>query len=658
MTQAAVQSKTIASREQLLARLSEASEIEHNLMCVYLYAAFSLKDADDPTLSTEQAAAIAQWRREIMTVAREEMVHLLLVSNLLTALGGSAHFGRMNFPQPPGFLPADMQVRLAPFNRDTLQHFVWLERPEGVNEPMGAGFEPVQQYQRGGGNAERLMPHAIDYPTVGAFYAQIESDLDAMAEQIGEDNLFVGNRDAQIDTRFIGLSNVSRVLCLETAHQAIQGIVEQGEGARDANETSHYQRFKAIANAYDKFLEADPHFTPARPAAHNPVMRRPPTPEGKVWIEAPAAADVVDLANAIYVHMLRLLIQAFGRTGPEAEKAALIDAAVSLMFAMASVAEHATTLPASIKDNSCNAGMSFATVRSLAALPYGDHEWHVLTERLDELAARASRIANQAVRLKRAEATLHETAKNFRAAFTRIQRQAQADTSKPVEVQKERRVIPHATITDGVERADGTALSILFEAKRCIHARFCVTGLPNVFKANVQGDWIDPDAASTEALVGVAHACPSGAIRYLRHDGGQEEQAPAVNMARIRENGPYAIHADIDLIGKGEMFRATLCRCGASKNKPFCDGSHHDISFAATGEPETRESEPLGTRGGRLEIVPQKNGPLLMRGALELCAGTGRTVDRFTTARLCRCGGSKTKPFCDGSHASNGFVAD
>src|SRR6185369_8834895 len=108
---------------------------------------------------------------------------------------------------------------------------------------------------------------------------------------------------------------------------------------------------------------------------------------------------------------------------------------------------------------------------------------------------------------------------------------------------------------------------------------------------------------------GVAHGCPSGAIRYERHDGGVEEQAPSVNVARIRENGPTAFHAAIAIAGQPPMHRATLCRCGASKNKPFCDGTHVSIGFTATGEPKTVSMDPLTARGGTLAITPRKNGP-------------------------------------------------
>ena len=126
----------------------------------------------------------------------------------------------------------------------------------------------------------------------------------------------------------------------------------------------------------------------------------------------------------------------------------------------------------------------------------------------------------------------------------------------------------------------------------------------------------------------------------------------------MRENGPYAVHADIDLAGHGAMFRATLCRCGKSANKPFCDNAHRAAGFVATGEPETQPSEPLEDRGGALSIVPLPDGPLQVTGSLEICSGTGRTITRCESVRLCRCGGSATKPFCDGTHARIGFRSE
>lgn len=208
-----------------------------------------------------------------------------------------------------------------------------------------------------------------------------------------------------------------------------------------------------------------------------------------------------------------------------------------------------------------------------------------------------------------------------------------------------------------IEEARGEKITIRFDGHKCIHARHCVLGAPGVFKANVQGPWMDPDAASVEAIVAVAHACPSGAISYERRDGGPQETPPLVNLVNVREDGPLAFRGDLRFDGKPAGTRATLCRCGASKNKPWCDGSHAEAGFKASGEPETKPSEPLEARDGPVEITAAANGPLLVAGNLEICSGTGRTILRAAKAAFCRCGASANKPYCDGTHKKIGFVA-
>ncbi len=203
----------------------------------------------------------------------------------------------------------------------------------------------------------------------------------------------------------------------------------------------------------------------------------------------------------------------------------------------------------------------------------------------------------------------------------------------------------------------GRSLTIHFDGGRCVHARNCVVGAPRVFRANVEGPWIDPDAIDAEELAAIARSCPSGAITYERHDGGAAERAPEVNTLRVRENGPLAIHAELTIEGHGTCLRATLCRCGASQHKPFCDGSHATAGFTASGEPPVGDTTALAARDGALTITPRPDGPLLVAGNLELLGGTGRLVGRTDKCALCRCGGSKNKPFCDGSHRTNGFSA-
>jgi CDGSH-type Zn-finger protein/uncharacterized Fe-S cluster protein YjdI len=206
-----------------------------------------------------------------------------------------------------------------------------------------------------------------------------------------------------------------------------------------------------------------------------------------------------------------------------------------------------------------------------------------------------------------------------------------------------------------IETAIGKSATIEFNGQLCIHARRCVLSHPTVFKANVEGPWIDPDAASAEALLDVALNCPSGAIRVSR--GGANETNPKVNTISVRENGPLAINAEILLAGEPIGMRATLCRCGESKNKPYCDSSHVAAAFAATGEPATTASAALAKRDGALSIKPYPNGPLGVAGPVEIISGTGRTIDRVEKTALCRCGHSARKPYCDGAHAKVGFVA-
>ncbi|MBF5006581.1 CDGSH iron-sulfur domain-containing protein [Diaphorobacter caeni] len=205
-----------------------------------------------------------------------------------------------------------------------------------------------------------------------------------------------------------------------------------------------------------------------------------------------------------------------------------------------------------------------------------------------------------------------------------------------------------------VQSADVT---IEFDGTRCIHSRNCVLNRPDVFVPNVEGAWIHPENATAAEVLEIAHNCPSGAIQCKAPNGDAMEKAPIVNLVQVRENGPLAFHAPLHIKGNDEGFRATLCRCGASKNKPFCDHSHVEIGFQATGEPATQAFEALAQRDGPLDIEPTPNGPLHVTGSLEVVSGTGTTTNKVTDTWLCRCGQSQNKPYCDGSHVKAGFKA-
>lgn len=649
---------TPPSREQLVHLLYEAAELEHTLMCTYLYAAFSLRDGEAEGLSAREAAAVAGWRRVILNVAVEEMSHLAAVWNITAALGGAPRFGRGNFPLDPGNLPAGIVVKLAPFNESVIQHFVHLERPANSNEPDGAGFALETHFRRGVDSA-RLTPMALDYDTVGAFYETLGAKLRAFVTHMGEESAFSGDPLLQLSAAELALAGAKPVICMKTALGAFATIVEQGEGAPEHSVGSHYQKFLGIRDEFAALRAENPAFQPAFPAAHNPVLRPPMGRTGRVWIENEEAAETVDLANTGYALMLRLLAHSYLVTRPMPEKSLAVDLSMGLMRAVTLLAERAARLPAGPSNPDCNAGVSFTALRDAASLPPGASARRFFVERLAEMAVAANALAEngdqRVTRAARIIAELSERAERGFAASASIPPSA-PPTTKPTAVSLPI-APPTPTVVDGVEHIEGRDLTLIYEGKKCIHSRFCVTGAPSVFLANVVGPWIHPDAMPVDALVEIAHVCPSGAIRYRRKDGKPDETAPPVNLLSVREAGPYALRGELSIAGQTGSFRATLCRCGASKHKPYCDGSHHDVNFSATGEPATGAADMLPVRNGPLSVEPQTDGPLQVRGNLEIISGTGRVVARVQQARLCRCGGSANKPFCDGTHARIGFTS-
>jgi hypothetical protein len=220
----------IGSREQLLHLLAEAAEIEHMLMCSYLYAAFSLKRAGEPGVSEAHGEILERWRRTIINVAVEEMGHLVMVANLTVAVGGRPHFGRPNFPVSPGCFPSDVALRLTLLTAETLEHFIFLERPQGLVGEDSDTF--VQHHYQREQARPGLMPTAQDYATIGHLYEAIRANLTALDHHLG--------RDA------IDLEAVNPITDLAAANAAIDLVVEQGEGSPSDREVSHYRSFLAI----------------------------------------------------------------------------------------------------------------------------------------------------------------------------------------------------------------------------------------------------------------------------------------------------------------------------------------------------------------------------------------------------------------------------
>jgi CDGSH-type Zn-finger protein/uncharacterized Fe-S cluster protein YjdI len=210
----------------------------------------------------------------------------------------------------------------------------------------------------------------------------------------------------------------------------------------------------------------------------------------------------------------------------------------------------------------------------------------------------------------------------------------------------------------------GKDVDVRFILKRCIHASECLNRLPGVFNM-VRRPWVKPDGDDADRVARVVELCPTGALHYDRKDGGAPEAVATENTVTVVPDGPLYLKGDIEIVRPdGTLIlrdtRVALCRCGSSRNRPFCDNAHIGADFFDGGgiaEQAIPPAEP-GSEGARLVVTVKPNGSLRLEGPFRMhterrsnWVGGGRTA-------LCRCGASAHKPFCDGSHRTSGFTAE
>ena len=206
---------------------------------------------------------------------------------------------------------------------------------------------------------------------------------------------------------------------------------------------------------------------------------------------------------------------------------------------------------------------------------------------------------------------------------------------------------------------ESDAITVDYDLARCIHAAECVHGLPTVFDPE-RRPWIDPgQEADTGIITEVIDRCPTGALSYRHGDASGPEPA-GTNSVHVEADGPLYVRGDLRIdVGDEEPLvetRVALCRCGLSRNKPFCDNAHVAGKFSDPGlvAEAKLKSAPDGAEADPLEVKPVDDGPVLISGPVTLEATDGTRVEGSGGA-LCRCGHSANKPFCDGTHREIGF---
>jgi len=211
-----------------------------------------------------------------------------------------------------------------------------------------------------------------------------------------------------------------------------------------------------------------------------------------------------------------------------------------------------------------------------------------------------------------------------------------------------------------LQQYKGKNITVLYDAQRCIHAKECVHGAPSVFSLETK-PWVNPDSSEAKAIAAVIQRCPTGALHYLAEDSKLAEHADPSNTLKINPEGPIFARGNINVITEeGDPLlsdtRLALCRCGASKNKPFCDNSHFAVAFddPGTTPPGENASTEMAT-SGKLNVIPTADGPLHLQGQVTIRNAGGEVIFEGIETWLCRCGASATKPYCDGSHQRIGF---
>jgi CDGSH-type Zn-finger protein/uncharacterized Fe-S cluster protein YjdI len=212
-----------------------------------------------------------------------------------------------------------------------------------------------------------------------------------------------------------------------------------------------------------------------------------------------------------------------------------------------------------------------------------------------------------------------------------------------------------------IRQYESDAIDVSYDIPRCIHAEECIKRLATVFDANAR-PWIRPQQDQAERIAETVEHCPSGALHYVRKDG-VKEAVPATNTIILSENGPLYVRGNVTILDADEMplledTRVSLCRCGASQNKPLCDNGHKEIQFSAPPCSEIELTEAPLEAGGQLSIEATQNGPLHIVGNVTIIDSQNRVIFTGDETWLCRCGGSANKPFCDSTHKRINFQAE
>jgi CDGSH-type Zn-finger protein len=566
----------IKTLDDLHKHLQWALELEHSTIPPYLCALYSVK-------SSENKEAI----EVIHSIFIEEMLHMALVANIAIATGCSLSLDSPDFlPNYPCPLPhsdKSFLVSIESFSKEAIQTFMKIERPaDATATAMEEGFS-----------------------SIGQFYKSIENALIYLASDLGEDVLFSGNPNHQISeaTSYYGGSGaLVAVNDLQSALAALSEVVEQGEGLSHSDvfdgdqnmfhpekaEVAHYFRFMEILEG-KKFTQGD---TPqSGPTGESFIVnwdnthRMVKNPKVEDFKNKNEIYEKLVNFNQQYSDMLRLLERSFNGE-PQ-----ILNQAVGLMYELKILAQNL------LLENKIESGLTVGpTFEYETAREYKQQQItirkngpYVVSGGLQ--LADIKRIGTdngEPIAWKRVGA--HQTDETFELC------RCGKSSTKPFCDGTHERVEFDGTetaatnsISERQETIEGDGIKVKVDRSFCMHSKFCFNKMSGIRKLLPEST----ETTSKSSIIAMVDRCPSGSFSYeLSIDNEFQpmeaivpEAISVIGQDKIQNSaGPLWVTGDVKIVGSdGKQVetrnRVTLCRCGASKNKPFCDGSHIKIEF-------------------------------------------------------------------------------
>jgi CDGSH-type Zn-finger protein len=566
----------ITNLESLRTHLQWAIQLEHATLAPYLSALYSIKEGTN-----------VESIQVIKSVFLEEMLHMALAANILNAVGGTPKFDYDGFiPTFPTPLPhgdGSFMVNIGKFSAEGVTSFLNIERPAETDA------EPLEE----------------NYHSIGPFYSAIIVGLKSCCKALGEDVAFSGDPAWQLtaETTFYGgAGHLIEVTDLASALAAMDEIVEQGEGMDhasifdgDANmfhpereEVGHYFRFREIleGRSYQNgdTAQSGPTgecFTVDWSAVHN--MRQNPDIN-----DYPAASPQREKMEALaqgYSDMLRMMERSF------AGEPRLFGETVGTMFELRYLILELVAMPSG--DGKTTVGPYFA-YRPQA---HGHDSWIEIRER----GPYAVHGDIPLVRMKRVtsgegEAITWAKTETIPADDGYVLCRCGKSKTKPFCDGTHDRFDfddegpdSFAPISETQEILENDGIRVKIDNSYCVHAKYCFNKKSGIRKLMAE----PADANAKAAIMSMVDRCPSGTFVYempLDNEMVETENELPREVAAISEDsrtktaGPLWVTGGVPIMRPDGTFletrnRVTLCRCGKSKNKPFCDGTHESVNF-------------------------------------------------------------------------------